>query len=121
MRKNRRKDDIEPLDLQEKEDALIEKLFEPVVNEAGEIIGLARTDATLNLEELALAIWMMDGRREGTKPMTPMGALKFQGRVLAKLKAELKKDGIVCLNDIIDTGRFRRNCTSKFANSVDGD
>lgn len=68
----------EKLSLREQEDEVIMKYI------CGE---------PMTLEEAALALWMSDGRKT-KKPMTKMGYLKFEQKILAKLKNECAKVGI---------------------------
>ena len=56
----------------------------------------------LTLDETALAIW--DPKTE-KKPMTRMGMLKFEKRILEKLRKALFKYGIRNLSDVIETRR----------------
>lgn len=77
------------LSLREQEDAVILKYIN------GE---------PLTLEETALAMWMYDGRKT-KKPMTRMGMLKMEQRIMLKLRKACDKVGIT----IDDLGIFNKN------------
>jgi hypothetical protein len=47
----------------------------------------------MTLEEASLALWMADGRKT-KRPMTKMGFLKFERRVMDKLRAAIECMGI---------------------------
>lgn len=77
------------LSLREQEDAVILKYIN------GE---------PMTLEETALAMWMHDGRKT-KKPMTRMGMLKMEQKILGKLKAECAKRGVT----VEDLACFQRD------------
>lgn len=94
------------LSLREQEDAVILKYLN------GE---------PMTLEETALGLWMYDGRKT-KKPMTRMGMLKMEQKILAKLKAACDKYGVT----IDDLACFQKSnrapASSKYgAVSVDGE
>lgn len=93
------------LSLKEQEDAVILKYMN------GE---------PLTLEESALALWMYDGRKTA-KPMSRMGMLKLEQRIMAKLRKACEKYG-VSVADLAAFTKDKRQCVvSKYGNSVDGE
>lgn len=88
--------------LQEKEDDVILKWlqFEP-----------------MTLEEGALALWMRDGRKTA-KPMTRMGFLKLEQRILKKLRKACDKYGI-SLEDVLSLCHCGRTCAKEWSNRED--
>ena len=67
----------------------------------------------MTLEETALAIWMVEGRKT-KRPMTRVGMLAIENKALAKLKTGLKKYGINNLDDVLFP-KGRANAASKFS------
>lgn len=47
----------------------------------------------MTLDEAALAVWMCDGRKT-KQPMTKMGFLKYERKILDKLRKEFEKAGL---------------------------
>lgn len=72
------------LTLEEQEDLVIEKYL------CGE---------ALSLEETALALWMIEGRKT-PRPMTKVGIMKVEQRALSHLREGFKKYGITQFDDI---------------------
>lgn len=72
----------------------------------------------MTLEESALALWMFDGRKT-KKPMTRMGYLKFEQRVMLKLRDACEKAGIG--PEVLQMfGNCKRQCaTGNYGNSID--
>lgn len=88
------------LSIQEQEDAVIEKLYIPRLNDNDEL-EFIRSGECLSLEETALALWMTEGRKT-EKPMSAMAVLKIQQRALEKLRKGLKEMGINSIEDIMN-------------------
>lgn len=63
------------LSLEEQEDAALEKLYEPCLDKDGNVY-FERSDRTLQLDEIAVLLWMMEGRKTA-KPMSKMGVEKI--------------------------------------------
>lgn len=92
------------LSLREQEDAVILKYIN------GE---------PMTLEETALALWMRDGRKT-KKPMTRMGMLKMEQKILGKLKAECAKRGVT-VEDLACFQRDGRSAASKWGAVAEGE
>jgi len=105
------------LPIEEQEMALLEKLFIPKLDDNGKLI-FERSTEPLTLEETALALWMMDGRKT-KKPMTRMGLLYIEQAIMLNIKHELSRYGIKSLDDVIDTHKGRKALATKF-DSIDG-
>lgn len=107
------------LSIEEQEDAALEKLYEPCLDKDGNVY-FERSDRTLQLDEIAVLLWMMEGRKTA-KPMSKMGVEKILQKALMKMRIGLKKHyGITCLDDVIDTHKGRKVLASKF-DSCDGE
>ena len=106
------------LSLEEQEDAALEKLYEPCLDKDGNVY-FERSDRTLQLDEIAVLLWMMEGRKTA-KPMSKMGVEKILQKALMKIRSGLKEYGITCLDDVIDTHKRRKTLASKF-DSCDGE
>ena len=91
----------------EKEDAVILKF---------------RNNEAMSLDEAALALWMSEGRKG--KPMTRMGLLKMEQRILVKLAKTcqdrgLNKAEVIEMLHGMNKNEQRENAVG-FGNSIDG-
>lgn len=66
----------------------------------------------LTLEETALAMWMYDGRKT-LKPMTRMGMLKMEQRIMEKLRKACSVKGIT-IEDLACFQRDKRSCARQW-------
>lgn len=66
----------------------------------------------LTLEETALAMWMYDGRKT-KKPMTRMGMLKMEQRIMEKLRKACSEKGIT-VEDLACFQRERHTCPKQW-------
>lgn len=66
----------------------------------------------LTLEETALAMWMYDGRKT-LKPMTRMGMLKMEQRILEKLRTACAKIGVT-VEDLACFQREKHTCAKQW-------
>lgn len=83
--------------------------------------------APMTLKEASLALYMYDkahpipGKKLPKKPMTEMGFLKLEARILQKLRSECEKAGLTW-NEVREyfCGKNRRHADTKYAHeSVD--
>lgn len=71
----------------------------------------------MTLEEVALALWMSEGRK--TKhPMTKMMMLNIINGAMMKIRRGLKKYGIKTLDDVFDP-KFRKVSNGTYSNGID--
>jgi len=108
---------LQKLSLDEQEELVLDKLLEPTVGKDGKL-RFERSSEMLSLEESAVALWMIEGRKR-SKPMTKMGLLKIEQQALLKIRLGLAKYGIKSLDDVLDTHKGRKALSTKF-DSIDG-
>jgi len=66
----------------------------------------------MTLEETALALWMTDGRKT-KKPMSRMGMLKMEQRIMEKLRKACSVKGIT-IEDLACFQRDKRSCACQW-------
>jgi len=66
----------------------------------------------MTLEESALALWMADGRKS-KKPMSRMGMLKMEQRIMEKLRKACVENGIT-VEDLVCFQRDKRSCARQW-------
>lgn len=102
----------EKLSIREQEDSVIEKYL---------------SGAPMTLKEASLALYMYDkahpipGKKLPKKPMTEMGFLKLETRILQKLRSECEKAGLTW-DEVREyfCGKNRKHADTKYAHeSVD--
>ena len=71
----------------------------------------------LTLEQTAVALWHIEGRKT-KKPLTKMGVLKIEQGALAKMKQGMLKYGITQLDDVLDV-RGRERAQNRFTDGID--
>ena len=99
--------------IEEQKDEIIYKLYDFYTDDKG-IERAKRSQQCLNLEETALAMSMIDGK----KPISKMGVLKIQTKALEKIRKGLEKYGIKSLSDVLDLTKGRKTLSTKF-NGID--
>ena len=93
------------LSLQEQEDAVIAKYM---------------TNQPMTLEEVSVAIWMIEGRKT-KKPFSKMYMCKIEQAALKKIREKVETLGIKCVDDVFDVARGRHAVGfRRMANDVDG-
>jgi len=81
---------------------------------------LVKGPGTLTLEQTAVLIWHIEGRKTKA-PMTKMGMLKVEQNALMKLRLGLAKYGITKLSDVIDPNGRSAVEVKGFRSSIDED
>lgn len=69
----------------------------------------------MSLEEAALALWMCDGRKT-KKPMTRMGILKMEQRIMQKLRKACAEKGVT-IDDLASFTKDKRSCVKQWGAS----
>ena len=93
--------------------------FDSVEDALDDAIAAYLLGKPLTLEQTAVALWHIEGRK-AKKPMTKMGVLKVEQGALLKMRQGLAKHGITKLDDVLDVNK-REIAQNRFSNGIDGD
>ena len=93
------------------------EVFDNVEDALDDAIATYLSGKPLTLEQTAVALWHIEGRKT-KKPMTKMGVLKIEQGAMLKMRQGLAKYGITKLDDVMDI-RGRERAQNRFTDGID--